>query len=77
MTIPGLIFSAELDGLGGARFDNATTIPQQKGEIRWLHLDYTASGVHDLLEKDLGLDTYLIEALTAEGSRPRFFVQEN
>jgi zinc transporter len=76
MTIPGLIFSAELDGLGGAHFDNATTIPQQKGKIRWLHLNYTANGVRDLLEKNLDLDPHLIEALTAEVSRPRFFVQE-
>lgn len=77
MNIPGLLFSAELDGRGGAKFDNSLDLPENGGKIRWIHLDYTAPGVRELLAMESGLEEHLIEALTAEISRPRFFVHNN
>jgi zinc transporter len=40
-------------------------------EWTWLHFDVNGSRTHDWLKSELGLDDALIEALTAEGSRPR------
>ena len=63
---PCLIFSMELDGVGGADPINATT----SDDPCWLHVDYS----HPTAEKwlsDAGLPSTVVEALVRLETRPR------
>lgn len=67
----GLLYTAHLDGAGGATFAGEELFSQLGDGLLWVHLDYkqpqSARLLHDLFE----LDETLVDALTAVETRPR------
>lgn len=74
----GLVFAFVLDGRGGGRqidFDGVRNWNADEGTL-WLHLDYTGSGAKDWLHDESGIEPIIVEALTAEETRPRSLVHK-
>jgi len=71
----GLIFAWRLDGKGGGEpldWDGIRAhVPDT--ETLWVHLDLTQAKAGKWLAKESGLDPHVIDALSAEDTRPRFF----
>lgn len=62
------------NGNGGAVEKNANTAMSiGDGELFWQHLDYQDSKVNNILLENYKLDQTVVEALTDEDTRPRFF----
>ena len=75
----GLIFAFALDGNGGGKELNWDAIKEwshDKGTL-WVHLDYTGSTAKEWLYDDSGIDPVMLDALTAEETRPRSLVHKD
>lgn len=72
----GLIFAFALDGSGGGTRLDLDGIKHRRPEdgTLWVHLDYTGSAAKDWLQDDSGIEPVMVEALTAEETRPRSLV---
>ena len=72
-----LLFGRVLDGRGGGRpigwQEAQGWQPQAPGEVLWLHLCRTESGVREWLESELGIPEPTAELLTGNANRPRAF----
>ncbi|MBR9909765.1 MAG: zinc transporter ZntB [Gammaproteobacteria bacterium] len=66
-----LLLACKLDGKGGADPISATEVTQPIDGKHWIHLDITQPQAQDWLRQHSGLDSLLVEALTAEETRPR------
>lgn len=68
----GLIFAARFDGEGGAAILDWETLGdgQDRGQGLWVHLDRSGPRGRKWIEES-GLDEFVLEALLAEGTRPR------
>ena len=69
----GLVFGFCLDGNGGGRevgFEDVRKWKPEDGTL-WLHLDYTEAAARNWLDRESGIDPVIVEALTAEETRPR------
>lgn len=69
----GLIFGWCLDGNGGGTaidWDGARSWKPTDGPL-WLHLDRAAETCERWLTEESGLDSIVVDALLAEGTRPR------
>lgn len=76
--VNGLVFAFVLDGHGGGTqldLDGVKTWTPQAGPL-WVHLDYTASASRDWLRTGSGIYPVMVEALTAEETRPRSLVHK-
>lgn len=74
----GLVFAFVLDGRGGGSqldLDGVTTWHPSDGPL-WVHLDYTGRAAREWLQNTSGLDPVIVEALTAEETRPRSLVHK-
>ena len=74
----GLVFAFALDGRGGGNnltFEGVRKWNHEDGTL-WIHLDYTENDAKKWLCDESGLDPVIIEALTAEETRPRSFVHK-
>lgn len=74
----GLIFAFALDGRGGGRqleLDGVKKWRPEDGPL-WVHLDYTGSAARDWLQNNSGIEPVIVEALTAEETRPRSLVHK-
>ena len=72
----GLVFGFCLDGKGGGgrvRFEDVSKWKPEDGTL-WLHLDYTENAAGEWLNRESGVDPVMVEALTAEETRPRSLV---
>lgn len=74
----GLVFAFALDGKGGG-------IPLDWNEIKawrpgestlWLHMDYAGKEAMNWLGYESGIDPIIVEALTAEETRPRSLIHK-
>lgn len=72
-----LLFGRVLDGHGGGRAigwsEARGWAPARAGEVLWLHLCRTRSGVQDWLEANLAIPEPIAELLVSEQTRPRAF----
>lgn len=69
----GLIHTILLDGDGGGRelnWDEINAWTEESGII-WIHLSYTSSNASAWLHDKSGLDSFVVEALLSEETRPR------
>jgi zinc transporter len=75
----GLIFAFTLDGSGGGQVLNWDAIKEWSHEkgVLWIHLDYTGYAAKDWLYDDSEIDPVILDALTAEETRPRSLVHKN
>lgn len=75
----GLIFCCELDGTGGGRELGLSDI-EHRGPgcgTFWVHLDYTGNAARQWLSNRSGIDPVIVDALTAEETRPRSLVHKD
>jgi len=74
----GLVFAFALDGSGGGRELNLDGVKKWRPEdgTLWIHLDYTGNASKEWLRDDSGIDPVILEALTAEETRPRGLVHK-
>jgi zinc transporter len=72
----GLVFAFALDGKGGGRpLDFRGVRASREGNEKvWVHMDYTFESAREWLTRESGIDPIIVEALTAEETRPRSFV---
>lgn len=72
----GLVFAYELNGSGGGTSINWEGIRKWRPEsgTLWLHLDYSGCNAQKWLASESGIDPVMVEALTAEETRPRSLV---
>ncbi len=72
----GLVFAFELDGKGRGRELDWAGIKtwHPAGGTLWVHLDYSGEAVKDWLHHESGIDPVIVEALTAQETRPRSLV---
>lgn len=72
----GLVFAFALDGRGGgADLDLEGVVRWRPGDgTLWVHLDYTGTVAREWLQNASGVDPIIVEALTAEETRPRSLV---
>ncbi|QKG70551.1 CorA family divalent cation transporter [Erythrobacter mangrovi] len=72
-----LLFGRVLDGEGGGRaidWEEAQVWqPAAPGEVMWIHLDRTRSGLREWLETTLEIPEPTAELLTSDQNRPRAF----
>lgn len=69
----GLIFAFNLDGQGGGHpidFEGVRAWKPESGTL-WVHLNYTDKKTQEWLYQESGVDPVIVEALTAEETRPR------
>lgn len=69
----GLIHAFLFDGAGGGRelnWDEINAWTEESGII-WMHLSYTSSNASTWLHDKSGLDSFIVEALLSEETRPR------
>ncbi|NND96891.1 MAG: zinc transporter ZntB [Pirellulaceae bacterium] len=74
----GLIFAFALKGNGGGTpltWDSVRQWRPQHGTL-WVHLDYTESAAREWLEKTSEIEPVIVDALTAEETRPRSLVHK-
>ncbi len=69
----GLVFAYLLDGQGGGTDLDLAGVEEWTPSqgLLWLHLDYTGSDAQNWLQDRSGLGPVIVEALTAEETRPR------
>jgi zinc transporter len=75
----GLIFAFVLDGHGGGsrlELDGVKQWRSADGPL-WVHLDYTGNDARDWLQNHSGIEPVMVEALTAEETRPRSLVHKD
>ena len=72
----GLVFAYELDGSGGGTNINWDGINKWRPEAGtlWIHMDYSGSDAQKWLASESAIDPVMVEALTAEETRPRSLV---
>lgn len=69
----GLVHAFLLDGDGGGRtlnWDEINNWDPSQGKI-WIHLSYTSADATTWLHEKSGLESYIVEALLSEETRPR------
>lgn len=74
----GLIFAFVLDGSGGGtqlELDGVHKWSPEEGTL-WVHMDYTGSAAREWLHNSSGIEPVMVEALTAEETRPRSLVHK-
>ena len=74
----GLVFAFTLDGKGGGTrldLDGVMKWGPEDGTL-WVHLDYTGTAAKNWLQNKSGIDPVIVEALTAEETRPRSLVHK-
>jgi len=74
----GLIFAFALDGSGGGiqlGLDGVKKWHPEDGSL-WVHMDYTGSAARDWLQHHSEIEPVIVEALTAEETRPRSLVHK-
>ncbi|MFH1312442.1 MAG: zinc transporter ZntB [Candidatus Eisenbacteria bacterium] len=74
----GFVFAFALDGSGGGRdlnFEDVKKWSPEDGTL-WIHLDYTGNAAKEWLCDRSGIDPVIVEALTAEETRPRSLVHK-
>ena len=72
----GLVFAYKLDGSGGGRkltMEGVQKCRPEDGTL-WIHLDYSGSDAQRWLNSESGIDPVMVEALTADATRPRSLV---
>lgn len=74
----GLVFAFALNGRGGGTPLDLVGVREwrPKDGTLWVHLDYTRSAAKEWLQNNSGIDPVIVEALTAEETRPRSFVHK-
>jgi zinc transporter len=77
--IDGLVFAFVLNGRGGGSERNLDGIKAWHPEdgTLWVHMDYTGRAARDWLQNNSGIDPIIVEALTAEETRPRSLVHKD
>ena len=72
----GVVFAFRLDGKGGGEAIGLEEVKKWKSQdgTLWLHLDYTENAAGEWLNRESGVDPVMVEALTAEETRPRSLV---
>ena len=75
----GLLFALTLDGKGGGTRLDLDGVMKWRPEdgILWVHLDYTGKDAKKWLQNKSGIDPVIVEALTAEETRPRSLVHKS
>ena len=78
-TTNGLIFAFALDGRGGGTRLDLDGVQKRRSEdgTLWVHLNYTENTAREWLQNESGIDPVIVEALTAEETRPRSVVHQN
>ena len=74
----GLVFAFSLDGGGGGsrlELDGVKKWHPEDGPL-WVHLDYARSAARTWLQNNSGIEPVIVEALTAEETRPRSLVHK-
>lgn len=74
----GFVFAFSLNGQGGGRplsFSEVKEWSAADGTL-WVHLNYTGADVQEWLYADSGVDPVIVQALTAEETRPRSLVHK-
>ncbi|MDA3924197.1 MAG: zinc transporter ZntB [Kiritimatiellae bacterium] len=74
----GLVFAFNLDGKGGGEtldFAGIKDWTPGKGSL-WVHLNYTGTAAKKWLHHESGIDPIIVDALTAEETRPRSLVHK-
>jgi zinc transporter len=74
----GLVFAFALDGSGGGRNLNLAGVKAWRagdGPL-WVHMDYTGLAASNWLCNESGIDPVIVEALTAQETRPRSMVHK-
>jgi zinc transporter len=72
----GLVFAFALNRSGGGtelNLDGVKAWCPEDGTL-WVHLDYTGNAAQNWLQNDSEIDPIIVEALTAEETRPRSLV---
>lgn len=74
----GLVFAFALDGKGGSQHLTWPGIREWTPEhgTLWIHLDYTGTAAREWLYAESGIDEVMLDALTAEETRPRSLVHQ-
>lgn len=75
----GFIFAFALDGGGGGKELNWDAVKKWRPEqgTLWVHLDYTDNKVKEWLYAASNIDHVMLDALTAEETRPRSLVHKD
>jgi len=75
---PLFLYNCLLDRHGGASDIDSTSIPDWSADkgVLWLHLDIRNNAARRWLQEDSGLDESVIEALLAQETRPRSYLNE-
>ena len=74
----GLVFAFNLDGKGGGEaltFEGIRKWRPPQGTL-WVHLNYTSATSKDWLSRESGIAPVIVDALTAEETRPRSLVHK-
>ncbi len=74
----GLVFAFVLDGKGGGEqidFEGVRSWDGDRGPL-WVHLDCTETDAKNWLYNESGIDSIIVDALTAEETRPRSLVHK-
>jgi len=74
----GLVFAFNLNRKGGGEtldFDGIRGWTPSQGTL-WVHLNYTGATAKEWLSHESGIDPVIVEALTAEETRPRSLVHK-
>ena len=69
----GLVYAFLLDGDGGGRilnWDEINSWTPNLGKI-WIHLSYTSADAEKWLHEQSGLESFIVDALLSEETRPR------
>jgi zinc transporter len=74
----GFIFAFALDGQRGGRQLDLEGVKQwlPADGVLWVHLDYAGHFATQWLAEESGIDPIIVEALTAEETRPRSVVHK-
>ncbi|MGQ4002782.1 zinc transporter ZntB [Francisellaceae bacterium CB299] len=68
-----ILFAYKLDGLGGGELFDDYSANEPNKSLIWTHLDANHSDTRTWLNKEINfLDPYIVDALLAEETRPRF-----
>lgn len=75
----GLVFAYALDGSGSGRDLDWEGVKKWRPEdgVLWIHLDYRGNAAQKWLCDESGIDPVIVEALTAEETRPRNLVYKS
>jgi len=76
MTEDWLVLAYKLNGGGGGQAISPAELTQEINGKHWIHLDINRREALDWLRQSSGLDSLVVEALTAEQTRPRVMEME-